>query len=184
MNKPFKLFATVLVMALVAFLFSGCGGDDEEDTAPPPRSAGSNNQGGGNASASTTAAAAGAPSQMAEEMIGQAVVPTENTPEDFTEAIENERTVVVTFYMPSPTDDNQVRSSVMTLQGRYRGQVEFFSYLYSDSQSYKDLVNILNVNSTPTVVVINRDGVVQRAWTGYADEESIEQGIVEALAAN
>jgi thioredoxin-like negative regulator of GroEL len=119
---------------------------------------------------------------MSEDLIGQAIVPTKNSPEDFTEAIEDNRTIVVTFYMPSPTDDNLVRSSIMTLQGRYRGQVEFFSYLYTDGQSYKDLVQLLQVNTTPTVVVINRDGVVQRAWTGYADEESLEQGIVEALA--
>lgn len=174
MNKLFRLCATVLVLALVAFLVVGCGGDDEEDSAPPPKS--SNNAG------SSTDVAVSEPTGMSEDLIGQAIVPTKNSPEDFTEAIEDNRTIVVTFYMPSPTDDNLVRSSIMTLQGRYRGQVEFFSYLYTDGQSYKDLVQLLQVNTTPTVVVINRDGVVQRAWTGYADEESLEQGIVEALA--
>ncbi|RJQ41828.1 MAG: thioredoxin [Gaiellales bacterium] len=172
MNKPFKLIAAALVMALAVFLFAGCGGGDEEDNAPPPKKAKTNN---------SAATASAVPSDMPESLIGQAVAPTKDSPGDFTQAIEDKRPVVVTFYMPAPYDDSQVRSSVMTLQGKYRGQVEFLSYLYSDAQSYKDLATLLKVNTTPTVVVINRLGVVQRAWTGYADEKTIEQGIQEAL---
>jgi hypothetical protein len=37
------------------------------------------------------------------------------------------------------------------------------------------------VNSTPTVVTINKQAKVQRAWTGYVDADSLEQGIVEAM---
>lgn len=174
MKKPFRLPATMLVIALVAFLFVGCGGGDDEETAPPPKQE--------NASNNQSSAAPVVPSSMPEQLVGQAVVPTNESPDDFTEAIEDNQTIVVTFYMPSPYDDIQVRSSIMTLQSSYRGQVEFFSYLYSDAQSYKDLATLLQVNTTPTVVVINRNGVVQRAWTGYADEQTLEQGIVEALA--
>lgn len=172
MNKPFKLIAAVLIMALAAFLFVGCGGGGEEDNAPPKKSK-------TNADAS---AAAATPTDMPEALIGQAIVPTKDSPEDFTKAIDDQMPIVVTFYMPAPYDDSQVRSSIMTLQGRYRGQVEFFDYLYSDAQSYKDLVTLLKVNSTPTVVIINRQGVVQRAWTGFVDADSIEQGISETLA--
>lgn len=173
MNRTHKLLAAVLIMALAVFLFAGCGGDEEE-TAPPPKA----EKKSSNKEVTLEA------SEMPESLVGQAVVPTKDSPEDFVQAIDDKRPIVVTFYMPAPFDDSEVRSSVMTLEGRYRGQVEFFSYLYSDAQSYKDLVTLLSVDSTPTVVIINRQGTIQRAWTGFVDEPSIEQGIVEALASD
>jgi hypothetical protein len=177
MRKLCKLAATALVLAVVVFLLAGCGGgDDEEDNAPPPKEK-------SNGSGSASSAPAESPSsQLPETLIGQAVVPTDDSPDDFTRAIEDGFPVVVTFYLPLPFDDDQVRSSILSLQGRYRGQAEFLTYLYSDYQSYGDLVRVLNVNTTPTVVIINGDGQVQRAWTGYADSKSLEQGIVEAIA--
>ncbi|MHB0914302.1 MAG: hypothetical protein ACYC5A_00020 [Thermoleophilia bacterium] len=173
MNRTHKLLAAVLIMALAVFLFAGCGGDEEE-TAPPPKA----EKKSSNKEVTLEA------SEMPESLVGQAVVPTKDSPEDFVQAIDDKQPIVVTFYMPAPFDDSEVRSSVMTLEGRYRGQVEFFSYLYSDAQSYKDLVTLLSVDSTPTVVIINRQGTIQRAWTGFVDEPSIEQGIVEALASD
>lgn len=173
MNKPFKSIAAVLVMALAAFLFAGCGGGDE-DTAPPPKQAKTN-------TSASAAATKSEPAEMPEDLVGQTVSPTKDSPENFNKAIEDQRPILVMFYLPAPYDDSQVRSSVMTLQGRYRGQMEFFTYLYSDAQTYQDLATVLRVNSTTAVIIINRQGVVQRAWTGYVDEESIEQGIQEAL---
>lgn len=173
MNRSHKLLAAVLMIALAVFLFAGCGGGGE-DTAPPPKAE----------KKSSNKQVVLEPSDMPENLVGQAIVPTKDSPEDFVRAIDEKRPIVVTFYMPAPTDDSDVRSSVMSLEGRYRGQVDFFNYLYSDAQGYKDLVTLLNVNSTPTVVIINRQGAVQRAWTGYVDEPSIEQGIVEALSSD
>lgn len=170
MNRSYKLIAAVLVMVLTVFLFVGCGGSDDENNAPPKKSS---------TSSKTTSSLP--PVDLPENLIGQLVKPTSNSPSDFSTAIADHQPIVVTFYMPAPDDDSKVRSSIMNLQGQYNGQVEFFSYLYSDSQSYQDLSALLMVNATPTVVVINRQGVVQRAWTGYVDEKSIEQGIVEAL---
>lgn len=171
MNKPCKLAATVLTIALVVFLLAGCGGE-EEDTAPPPKSK-TTKETSESASPGATAG------ELPESLIGQAVVPTKDSPTEFTDAIEDNMPIVVTIYMPGPYDDNQVRASIMTLQGRYKGRVEFLDYLYSDGRSYGDLVTLLKVNTTPTVVMINKQGQVQRAWTGYADVKSLEQGIVE-----
>lgn len=170
MSKLRNLTATVLVIALVAFLVAGCGGEE----APTATKA--------TTKATTKAAASGGGSTTkAEDMIGQVVVPTDQTPNDFKRSLESRKPIVVTFYMTGPYDDYQVRSFMTTLETKYRGQVDFYDYLYSDGQRYGDLGAILMVNSTPTVITINKQAKVQRAWTGYVDSRSLEQGIVEAI---
>lgn len=165
MTGLLRIVTTVQALALVVFLFAGCGGSDTPATTPVRTS-------------KTTKAASS--SVMAEDMIGQVVVPGELTPKDFKDSIESRRPIVVTFYISGPPDDNQVRSSVLSLESRFRGQVDFYDYLYTDAQRYGDLTLILHVTTTPTVVIINQQAQVQRAWLGYVDIKSIEQGINEA----
>lgn len=168
MTGLLRIVTTAQALVLVVFLFAGCGGSDTPATTPARTS-------------KTAKAAAGTSTSMAEDMIGQVVVPGELTPKDFKESIESRRPIVVTFYISGPADDNQVRSSILSLESKFRGQVDFYDYLYTDAQRYGDLTLILHVTTTPTVVVINEQAQVQRAWSGYADIKSIEQGINEAI---
>jgi hypothetical protein len=152
----------------VVFIFTGCG-DSEAPATTPTRT--SKTSKSGSASAST-----GQP----EDLIGQVVTPGELSPKDFIRSIESRRPIVVIFYISGPYDDNQVRSSVLSLQNKFRGQVDFYDYLYTDGQKFGDLSIILKVSTTPTVVIINKEAKVQRAWSGFVDSKSIEQGICEA----
>lgn len=161
----------MLTMALAVFLLAGCGGEEKPVTQPAT----------GTSTARTTAKAAAGSTNKAENQIDKAVAPTDQTPNDFKKSFQDRRAIVVNFYMTSPYDDSQVHSFVSSLESKYRGQADFYSYLYTDGQKFGDLMDILMVNTTPTVVVINRQGKVQRAWTGYVDAKSIEQGVVEAL---
>lgn len=169
MSVIHKFLVTALTLALVTFLFAGCGG---EESATATKAA---------AKAKTAKTAAAAGKDTPESLLDQVIVPTEQSPGDFRKSLENRRPVVVTFYMSSPADDTKVRSAVNTLESRYKGQADFYTYLYTDGSKYGDLTILLRVNTTPTVVIINKQAKVQRAWSGYADEDSIEQGIVEAL---
>ncbi|MHB0866143.1 MAG: hypothetical protein ACYC6B_02430 [Thermoleophilia bacterium] len=170
MIRLLKLSATVLLMVLVVFLFAGCGGDSTPTAAKTSTAKVSK--------ASTGASGGGG---KAEDLIGQVIVGTAQTPAEFTRSLESRRPIVVTFYMTGPYDDSQVRSHISSLQSRYRGQVDFYDYLITDGQRYGDLSSLLKVNEPPTVVCINRQAQVVRAWTGYVDTQSLEQGIVEAL---
>lgn len=164
--------AAALVIALGVFLMAGCGGEEEQPSTQIATAT------------STTRTAAKAPAgstNKAENLTGQTVVPTDLTPQDVKKSLQSRRAVVVNFYMTSPYDDSQVRSYITSLQSKYQGQVDFYTFLYTDGQRFGDLMDVLMVNATPTVVVINRQGKVQRAWTGYVDAKSIEQGIVESL---
>lgn len=168
MARLLKLTAPAIIFALAAFLFAGCG---EEPTTPTLTKASTSRR--------TATAAAGA-TNMPEDLIGQTITPTDQSPPDFADSIKKRRPVVVTFYMYGPYDDSQVRSSISNLESRYRGQVDFYTYLNTDGARYKDLKNLLSVNTTPAVIVINKQAIVQRAWSGFADSQSLEQGIVEA----
>lgn len=173
MTRTLKLIATALVLAVVVFLMAGCGGGDDEAETTKAKDAAAKKEEVKDVAVSMVS--------RPEMLIDQVIVPTENTPEDFTESIENRRPVAVTFYQMGPNDDARVRTAMTNLESRYKGQMDFYTYLYSDGERYKDLANLLLVNTTPTVVIINDESRVQRAWTGFADADSLEQGIVEAL---
>lgn len=179
MRRRLKLTATALIMVLVVFLLAGCGGGEDETTQPVTRAAASNGADGSKASSKAKASAEDV--SQPEMLIDQVIVPTEDSPEDFNESIEKRQPIAVTFYQLGPSDDADVRTAMNSLESRYKGQMDFYTYLYSDGERYKDLATLLLVDTTPTVVIINEESRVQRAWTGYADEDSLEQGIVEAL---
>ncbi|MHB9111447.1 MAG: thioredoxin domain-containing protein [Thermoleophilia bacterium] len=166
MTGLLRIVATAQGLALVVFLFAGCGGSDTAATTAARTSRTAQN-------------AAGTGTSKADDMVGQVVVPGDLTPMDFKDSIESRRPIVVTFYMSGPADDNQVRSSITSLESKFRGQIDFYDYLYSDAQRYGDLTLILHVTTTPTVIIINEQAKVHRAWSGYVDIKSIEQGINE-----
>lgn len=170
MSKLRNLSATVLLIVLVVFLMAGCGGGEATPTKASTK-----------ASTKGAVPAGGASTNKAENQIGTVISPSDLTPNDFKRSLESRHPIVVTFYMTGPYDDYQVRSFITTLETKYRGQVDFYDYLYTDAQRYGDLASLLMVNSPPTVVTINKQAKVQRAWTGYVDADSLEQGIVEAM---
>lgn len=171
MTRLLKASAIVLVIVLAVFLFSGCGGEETPAVTKASTSK----------SSKSTPSSGAAGSNRAENQVGQVIVGTEQTPPDFTRSLESRRPIVITFYMTGPYDDSQVRSFISTLESHYRGEVDFYDYLITDGQRYGDLSTLLMVNESPTVVCINRQAQIVRAWTGYVDAKTLEQGIVEAL---
>ena len=168
MSRFLRIPATMLMLAIVAFLFSACGGSDQS-AAPPPVS-------------HTTSLKSSSSTDKPENLIGTVIAATDQSPQDFKSSLASRRPVVVLFYMTGPTDDNQVRSSIETLESRYKGDVDFYTYLYTDAQAYGDLTSLLKVDSTPSVIMINKQSKVQRAWSGYVDEKSLEQGVSEIMS--
>ena len=166
MTRILKATAIVLILAFAGFILTGCGDSEAPATTPTKTS-------------KTSKPASGSTGKP-EDLIGQVITPGELSPKDFKSSIESRRPIVVTFYISGPSDDNQVRSSVMSLQNKFRGQVDFYDYLYTDGQKFGDLSIILKVSTTPTVVIINKEAKGQRAWSGFVDSKSIEQGICEA----
>ena len=167
-KKIRMITATVLLLALAAFLFSACGGSDTQSPPPAP------------VSTSKSTAAKSSPTDKPESLIGSVIVPTDQSPKNFQNSLKNRRPVVVFFYMTGISDDNDVRTSINQLKSKYQGQIDFEDYSFSDASSYGDLTALLKINSTPSVVMINKQAKVEHAWTGYVDDKSLEQGIQDA----
>ncbi len=168
MSRFLRISATMLLLAVVAVVFSACGGSDQQSAAAP-----------GSLATSTSKAAIS--TNKPESLIGNMISPTNQSPKDFSSSLASNRPVVVLFYMTGTTDDNQVRASILSLQNRYKGDVDFYVYLYTDAEGYGDLATLLKVDSPPSVIMINKQRQVQRAWSGFVDEKSLEQGVSEIM---
>ncbi len=171
MTRILKLTATVMIVTLAVFLMAGCGG---EETPPPVKKAST-------AKGSSVKSGDSGDVSQPEMMVGQVLVTNDNLPDDINTSLEERRPIAITFYMLGPDDDGSVRTAMTRLESKYKGQMDFYTYLYSDGERYKGLASQLLVNTTPTVVMINAESRIQVGWTGYADESSLEQGIVDTL---
>ncbi len=181
MVRALRPAAAALALVLVASLLAvGCGGGGEETATKAAKTTKTSK-------AESKAKAKATEAETPEDLIDQVVTPTENTPEKVARSLEQRQPIVITFYIPGssgqgPSDDSDVRSSITSLESKYKSRVDFYTYLYSDGERYGDLATLLQVNTTPTVIIINKEARVQRAWTGYVDSKTIEQGIVEAIS--
>jgi hypothetical protein len=142
------------------------------------------------AAAATTepSAAATTTPQTAPEPQVAAAIPAEALaalPKDVAAALEARKVVVfgvfadgATAYRPMADDDRYVRNELRDVN-RYDGDVLVKPVAISELSKYGALVNDLDVNQSPSVVVI--DGNLQgRVLTGYVDRISINQVIADA----
>jgi hypothetical protein len=106
-------------------------------------------------------------------------------PHDVSAALKAHHTLVLgvvadgaTRLRPLADDDRYVRNALRTAN-RYHGQVLVKRVPVSSLVRYAPLVNDLQVNQTPSIVVI--DGKLRgTVLTGYADQSAIDQAIADA----
>ena len=161
----------VLVVALVA---AACGGGDEEPpattnpaaTAPPA---------GGGGSEEPEDVQIGPPD--GEPIAAQYIPTTEDTPSDFVAALGKGAPIVLLFYVTGGTDDAVVMESLDRLEPSFP-RFEFFRYDYSLPDKYGDLSTLLGVTYPPELILIDRSGIIRDRWTGYVDEGTLNQGLV------
>jgi hypothetical protein len=155
----------LVVLGLAAFLW-GCGGGDQADTATVSTLV--NN--------TPTTAAASVQSEVDSILYKQLAV-TENTPEEYVEAVGQARPVVVVFYVPGNVDDTKVVDALVALQPEFPDYT-FLMYDFKDPSSYGDLSMLLQVNYPPETVLIDRDGTVKDIWNGYVDDGTLRQCLI------
>lgn len=163
------LLLLVLVMALVSV---GCGGGDEE---PVP----------GDTTAATVAppAVSGGEGDVQiglpdGERIADTYVPTtEDTPQEFTNALSKGTPIVVLFYVNGGTDDVAVMESLDRLEASFN-RYTFLKYDYSKPDAYGDLSTLLQVTYPPEMILIDRAGIIRQVWSGFVDEGTLNQSLV------
>jgi hypothetical protein len=162
------LVLTGAVALTLALAVGGCGGGSTDTPTTVSVPAGP-----------VTTVAPGAVPQGGSlaELIGTPLVTTTETPAEITDAIAQHRPIVILFYVPGGSDDSAVLDEIKTLQTTYT-DVTFALYEYADPASYGDLGILLRVKYLPQTVFIDTQGTIYDIRTGYVDEGTLNQQVV------
>jgi hypothetical protein len=96
-------------------------------------------------------------------------------------ALADDQVLAVLFYNPSAADDQAAASEVAAIPSHH-GQVVRVAVPISELSNYTPITAHVQVNGSPTLVVINRKHDAQ-TLVGYADQLEYDQLVVAALAA-
>jgi hypothetical protein len=99
-------------------------------------------------------------------------------PAPVAKALDAKKTVVVLFWNKSAVDDRSVKKSVDRLSRR-GGSVAKFTDTVKNLSRYTRITSAVSVNTTPSVVVINRRGQAE-VLAGYNDYQTINQFVSNA----
>jgi hypothetical protein len=110
-------------------------------------------------------------------MVGVSLKVTANTPADVKSALEQHKPVVLLFYAPGGSDDSKVLQALTALTPRF--PTAFISqYDYKAPDTYGDLGQVLQVGYLPTTVLIDASATVTQVFSGYVDEGTLNQSLV------
>ena len=110
------------------------------------------------------------------------VIPTDRTPGLATSILKSPNLVsVFSFTLPGAADDDAVATAVRsTARSSTAGpDLRIFMYTVTHPGRFGDLPEILNVEGSPSVIVV-RDGQVVARWLGLVDTQVIRQSIRDA----
>ncbi len=154
-------FGVLLLVVVVALFALGCMGGEKTTTTTSIRDA--------------TTAPSG-PGGSSGDAAGTPIRPTEDSPAEFKEAC-GVRPIVVLFYVPGSVDDISVSETLKGLASSFSNYL-FLVYDYKTPDAYGDLSSLLQVGYPPALILIDRNGVVEKVWNGYVDEGTMKQALV------
>jgi hypothetical protein len=101
-------------------------------------------------------------------------------------AVEHElaqgKTVMLFFWTPSSTVDQQNEAQAKTLADRSKGTVTLHLALANQVGEFGTITEVAHVYQTPTILIVNKHGVVS-TLTGLTDVFALEQAVQEAQSA-
>jgi hypothetical protein len=162
LGRSSRRLVALLIVGLAAFFMSSCGGGSAETT--------STTQG----NVVTTLPSGG--SGGVDLRVGTQIQPTADTPQAFVDVYQTQP-IVIFFYVTGQSDDEAVRQNLSSLQPSF-GAYTFFSYDYSDPVAYGNLATLLAVDYPPLIVMMDREGIIQTIWSGFVDQGSLNQSLV------
>lgn len=152
-----------ILLVLLTMALWGCSSDAEDVTTTT-----------GRATATTAPSSTG---NGTEALVGTRLEPTEDSPAEIAEAMEQAKPVVMLFYVPAGVDDQKVLENLTLLQSDFPEYV-FLLYDYSEPDEYGDLSLLLAVDYPPALILVDGTGTVDAVWNGYVDEGSLNQSLV------
>jgi hypothetical protein len=102
-------------------------------------------------------------------------------------AVERElahgKTVMLVFWNPKSTVDQEVRAQAGALAGGSKGAVTMHAALAHQVGMFGKITEVAHVYQTPTILIVNRHGLVS-TLTGLTDVFALEQAVREARSAS
>jgi hypothetical protein len=92
------------------------------------------------------------------------------------------KTVMLVFWNPRSTVDQEVRSQAGALAGSSKGSVTVHAALAHQVGMFGKITEVVHVYQTPTILIVNRRGVVS-TLTGLTDVFALQQAVREARSA-
>ena len=171
-----QLLWVLLLVLLVTAAAVGCGGGGGTDTdstiAPPVTNPGSS--GGGDSEGLIDVQVV---PPKGERIADETIATTDETPTEFVDALVAATPIVLLFYVAGGADDTAVMESLDRLEPSFN-RYEFLRYDYSLPDKYGDLSTLLGVTYPPELILLDRSGIIRKVWTGYVDEGSLNQTLV------
>jgi hypothetical protein len=109
------------------------------------------------------------------------VKPTDKTPKYVTNALKEQRGVVLLVYLKGSTDDQEMVANFEAVKAKYAAQASFFNFESKSVSMTGDLLDQLRIIAPPALAVISPDGSVYQAYTGWIDRTVMEQVVANAV---
>ena len=109
------------------------------------------------------------------------IKPTAATPSFITDALNQERGVILLAYVEGAADDDDMLASFNAIKAKYAADASFFSFEARDISQLGDVLNQLRVNAPPVLAVIRADSTVYQIYTGWIGREVIDQVVSNAV---
>ncbi len=109
------------------------------------------------------------------------VKPTSKTPKYVTNALKEQRGVVLLVYLKDATDDQEMLANFNSVKAQYAAQASFFNFEATSVSTTGDLMEQLRIAAPPALAVISPDGKVYQEYTGWIDRSVMEQVVANAV---
>lgn len=170
-------WSVLLLVLVVALSMVGCGGGDEEEEAPVTTAATAAPSGGSGGGSDAKEELVQVVPPDGEAITDEIIRTTDDTPTAFVDALVAGRPIVIAFYVTGAADDTSVMETLDRLEPSFSRYV-FLRYNFSLPDQYGDISTLLEVTYPPELILIDREGIIRTVWSGYVDEGSLQQSLV------
>lgn len=105
------------------------------------------------------------------------------TPQFISDPLKAKRGIVLLVYCKGATADQAMVTNFNALKAKYAGDSSFFSFEAHSVNELGDVLTQLKAYNPPMLAIIDGNGKVQQIYTGWIDEQTMAQRIVDAVNA-
>ena len=110
------------------------------------------------------------------------ITPTADTPSFISDPLKEQRGIVLLVYCRGAVADRQMVTFFNHVKSEYVGESSFFAFEARDVSALGDVLAQLHAYNPPMLAVIDSQGRVRSLYTGWIDEQTLEQRVSDAVS--